>query len=58
MYVDKARGDCVATEAANAMLAENASADDHWAMARKMASEGGYQFMTPVAEPENKENKA
>ncbi|MBK6911348.1 MAG: DUF3365 domain-containing protein [bacterium] len=58
MYVDKARAICVATEAANAMLAENASADDHWAMARKMASEGGYQFMTPVAEPENKENKA
>lgn len=58
MYVDKARAICVATEAANEMLAENASDDDHWAKAREMAKDGGYEFYTPVLKPENKVNKA
>lgn len=58
MYVDKARAICVATEAANEMLAENATDDDHWAKARQMAKEGGYEFRTPVLKPENKDNSA
>ncbi|MCB9357834.1 MAG: DUF3365 domain-containing protein [Calditrichaeota bacterium] len=58
MYVDKARAICVATESANEALAENASDDDHWAKAREMAKEGGYEFYTPVLVPESKANKA
>jgi hypothetical protein len=57
-YIDKARAICVATESAHESLEDYASTDDHWAGARKNASEGGYYFATPCAKPENKKNKA
>jgi methyl-accepting chemotaxis protein len=56
--VDKARAICVATESAHEAMEGSISDDDHWKAARKLASEGGYFFATPVLKPENKTNKA
>ena len=58
MYVDKARAICLATEAGNESLGENATADDHWKKAREFALQGGYEFFTPVLRPESSANKA
>jgi hypothetical protein len=58
MYIDKARAVCLATEAGNESLGEYASDDDHWIKAREFAKQSGYEFHTPVLEPENKDNKA